>query len=73
MISSDLLVIQLLVDHVEYLCVKNQHKHQWRQHPAKKIKIHHVVHANDVLELAGDNEVRADGAILLEAPQVVPA
>lgn len=73
MTGGDLLIVKMLVDHVEDLCVDEQHEQQWRQHPAKKVEVDHVVHADDVFELAGDNEVRADGAVLLEAPQVVPA
>lgn len=73
MTSRDLLIVKLLVDHVEDLCIDDQHEQQRRQHPAEKVEIDHVVHADDVFELAGDNEVRADGAVLLEAPEVVPA
>lgn len=71
--GGDLLIVKLLVDHVEDLCVDEQHEQQWWQHPAEKVEVDHVVHADDVFELASDNEVRADGAVLLEAPQVVPA
>lgn len=73
MTSRDLLIVKLLVDHVEDLCVDEQHEHQWGQHPPEKVEIDHVVHADDVFEPAGDNEVRADGAVLLEASEVVPA
>lgn len=73
MTSRDLFIVKLLVDHVEDLCVDDQHEQQRWQHPAKKVEIDHVVHADDVFELAGDNEVRADRAVLLEAPEVVPA
>ena len=71
--GGELLAVKLLVDHVEDLRVDEQHEHQWRQHPAEEVEIDHVVHADDVLKAAGDDEVRADGAVLLEAPQVVPA
>lgn len=71
--GGELLIVKLLVDHVEDLCVDDQHEQQRWQHPAKKVEIDHVVHADDGLELAGDNEIRADGAVLLEALQVVPA
>lgn len=71
--AGDLLVVKLLVDHVEDLCIDKQHEKQGREHPAEKVEIHHVVHADDVFKLAGDDEVGADGAILLETPQVVPA
>lgn len=73
MTGGKLLIIKLLVYHVEDLCVDDQHQDQRWQHPAKKVEIDHIVHADDIFELAGDNEVRADGAILLEALQVVPA
>lgn len=73
MTTGDLLIVKLLVDHVEDLCVDDQHEQQWRQHPAKKVEVDHIVHANDVFKLAGNDEVGADGAVLLEAPQVVPA
>lgn len=69
----ELLIVKLLVDHVEDLGVDDQHEEQRRQHPAEEVEVHHVVHADDVFELAGDDEVGADGAVLLEAPQVVPA
>ncbi len=71
--GGELLIVKLLVDHVEDLCIDDQHEQQRWQHPTEKVEIDHVFHADDVFELAGDNEVRADGAILLEAPQVVPA
>lgn len=71
--GGELLTAKLLVDHVEDLCINDQHEQQRRQHPAEKVEIDHVVHADDVLKLAGDDEVRADGAVLLEALQVVPA
>lgn len=61
------------MDHVEDLCIDHQHEQQRRQHPSEKVKVNHVVHADDVLELAGDDQVRADGAVLLKAPQIVPA
>lgn len=68
MTAGDLLIVKLLVDHVEDLCIDYQHEQQWRQHPAKKVEVDHVVHANDVFKLACNNEVGADGAVLLEAP-----
>lgn len=71
--GGELLIVKLLVDHVEDLRIDDQHEQQRRQHPAEKVEIDHVVHADDIFELAGDDEVRADGAVLLEAPQVVPA
>lgn len=71
--GGELLIVKLLVDHIEDLCIDDQHEQQWRQHPAEKVEIDHVVHADHVFELAGDNEVGADGAVLLEAAQVVPA
>lgn len=61
------------MDHVEDLRIDGQHEQQRRQHPAKKVEIDHVVHADDGFEPTGYNEVRADGAVLLEIPQVVPA
>lgn len=73
MTAGDLLVVKLLVDHVEDLCIDHQHEQQRRQHPSEKVEVNHVVHADDVLKLAGDHEVRADGAVLLKALQVVPA
>lgn len=71
--AGDLLIVKLLVDHVEDLCIDKQHEEQGREHPAEKVEIHHVVHADDIFKLARDDEVGADGAVLLEAPQVVPA
>lgn len=71
--GGELLIVKLLVDNVEDLCVDAQHEQQRRQHPAEKVEIDHVVHADDVFELAGDDEVRADGAVLLKVLQVVPA
>lgn len=73
MAAGDLLVVELLVDHVEDLRVDHQHEQQRRQHPSEEVEVNHVVHADDVLELAGDDEVGADGAVLLKALQVVPA
>lgn len=73
MTGGELLVVELLVDHVEDLCVDYKHEEQGRQHPAKEVKIHHVFHADDIFKLTGDNEVRAVGVALLEAPQVVPS
>ena len=71
--GGELLIVELLVDHVEDLGIDNQHEEEGRQHPAEEVKIHHVVHADDIFKLAGDNEVGAVQAILLEATQVVPA
>lgn len=68
-----LLIVKLLMNHVEDLCIDNQHEQQGRQHPAEKVEVDHVVHADDVLKLAGDDVVGADGAVLLQAPQVVPS
>lgn len=73
MTGVELLIVKLLVDHVEDLCIDDQHKQQRRQHPSEKVEIDHVVHADDIFEPASDNEVRADGAVLLEMLQVVPA
>lgn len=57
--GGELFTVKVFVDHVEDLCVDHQHEQQWRQHPAKKVEIDHVVHADDIFERAGDNEVRA--------------
>ena len=73
MAAGDLLVVELHVDHVEDLCIDDQHEQQRRQHPPKEVEVNHVFHADDVLEPAGDDEVGADGAVLLKALQVVPA
>lgn len=68
-----LLIVKLLVDHVEDFCIDEQHEQQRWEHPAKKVKIDHVVHADDIFKLARGNEVGADGTVLLAALQVVPA
>lgn len=62
------------MDHVENLSVDGQHEQQRRQHPAEEVKINHVVHADDRLELAGHQEVVGDhGAVVVQALQIIPA
>lgn len=51
------LLVQLLVDHVEDLRVDGEHQHEGRQHPAEKVEVDHVLHADDVLKLTGDGQV----------------
>lgn len=59
------LLVQLLVNHVEDLCVDAKHEEKWRQHPAEKIEVNHIFHTDDILKLAGDDDVTAKRAILL--------
>lgn len=68
------LFVELLVDHVENLHVDGQHEEQGGQHPAEEVEVDHVVHADDRLELAGDQQVFGQqGAVVAELLQVVPA
>lgn len=48
------------MDHVEDFRVNDEHEKQRGKHPTKKVEVDHVLHADDVLKLAGDDEVRAD-------------
>lgn len=62
------------MDHVENLHVDGQHEEQGGQHPAEEVEVDHVVHADDRLELAGDQQVFGQqGAVVAELLQVVPA
>lgn len=54
------LLIQLLVDHVEDFRVNDEHEKKRGKHPTKEVEVDHVLHADDVLKLAGDDEVRAE-------------
>lgn len=48
------------MDHVEDFRVNDEHEKQRGKHPTEKVEVDHVLHADDVLKLAGDDEVRAD-------------
>lgn len=62
------------MNHVEDLNIDGQHEEQRRQHPAEEVKVNHVVHADDRLELAGHQEVIGDqGAVVTETLEVIPA
>lgn len=67
------LLVELPVDHVEDLGVDEDHEDERRQHPAEEVEVDHVVHADDVLEAAGDDQVAVLRAVLPQAVQVVPA
>lgn len=60
------------MDHVKDFHVYDQHEQQRRQDAAEEVEVNHVLHTDDGLKLAGDDEVRADRAVLLEALQIVP-
>lgn len=67
-------VIELLVDHVENLKVYNKHEDERRQQAGKEVKVHHVLHADNVLECTGDNGVKFLRAVCLVVYlQLVPA
>lgn len=68
------LLVELLVDHVEYLSIDGQHEQQRRQHPAEEVEIDHIFHADDGLKLTGDQEIVSDhGAIVSETSKVIPS
>lgn len=62
LVGRDLLV-KLPVNHVEDLGVDEQHGDQGWQHPAEEVEVDHVLHTDDVLELAGYEEVSTQGSV----------
>lgn len=67
-------LIELLMNHVENLQVYHKHEDERGQHPAKKVEVDHILHADDILECAGDSGVGSLRVVgLVEFLQVVPA
>ena len=70
------LLAELLADQIEDLHVDEEHEKQRGQHPHKEVEVDHVLHADDLLELALDHGL-AHAAIGQPVPlhrtQVVPA
>ena len=67
------LLVEMLVDYVEYLYVDEKHEQQGGQHPAEEVEIHHVVHADDVLKRTGHLGLRPTAHGAVGVLQLVPA
>lgn len=62
------LLVELRADEVEDFQVDEQHQQQGRQDPDEEVEVHHVLHADDRLELALDDKLRV-ADIQIPSPQ----
>ena len=70
------LLVELLADQIEDLHVDEDHEQQRGQHPHEEVEIDHVLHADDLLELALNHRLAHAAVgqpVPLNGSQVVPA
>lgn len=70
------LLVELLADQIEDLHVDEDHEQQRGQHPHEEVEVDHVLHADDLLELALNHRLAHAAVgqpVPLDGSQVVPA
>lgn len=61
--------VELLSDQSENLPIQKNHYDQWDHHPAKEVKVHHVVQPNNI----GEHADYLTGAAEIPTVEVIPA